>query len=233
MKSQKIQQTITQKTPIDLEFPFRLMFIARSQMGKTTLLVKLLVNKWIPDKRLKKVYIFCPTYHLDTKWSVVDRFVKEGVVEVFLKVDKKILESIWKRCIDNKTKNENTGHTLIIFDDCMGQKDFKTNSEEGIINKLTCKGNHANISTVWCVQKLTLCSTIMRSQVEGIVVFFCQEKELRPLHQEYGTGSLNWFRKLVELSTSQNYHTLFINRQGPGRPRYFHNFKLIDLESIK
>lgn len=233
MTQNKEHQVNLKKTPIDLDFPFRVMFLARSQMGKTTLLVKLLLNKWILDDRLKRVYIFCPTYNIDHKWSSVDSYVKSGKIKVYLKVDAKILETIWKKCIDRKAKGNKHDHTLVIFDDCVGQKDFRTNSDDGIVNKLTCKGNHANISTVWCVQKLTLCSTIMRSQAEGIIVFYCQEKELRPLHQEYGTGSLNWFRKLVELSTSQNYHTLFINRQGPGKPRYFHNFKLIDLESIK
>jgi hypothetical protein len=204
--------------------------VARSQSGKTSLLIRLIKHKWAP--LFNKIYIFCPTYSLDKKWSEIDIFVKSGKVNVYGTVKQKILGSIWQKSADRKIQDDNY-KTLVVFDDCMGQKDFKTNSDEGIVNKLVCKGNHANISTVWSIQKLTMCSTIMRSQVEGIVVFFCQEKELKILHQEFGTGSLKWFRKLVESATSRPYASLFINRQGSGKPRYFCNFKEIILESIK
>jgi hypothetical protein len=216
-------------TPLDLEPPFRFMFVARSQSGKTSLLIKLLLGKWI--RLFDKVYIFCPTYFLDNKWLQVDKYVKEGKVKVLTVVDEKKLKKIHTDCSKRKISNPEY-HTMIIFDDCVGQEGFKTNSDKGIINKLTCKGNHANISTVWSIQKLTMCSTIMRNQAEGIVLFYCQEKELKMLHAEYGTGSFKFFQKMVELSTTKPYSTMFINRQGPGRPRYFNNFKLINLDSI-
>ncbi len=207
-----------------------MMFVARSQSGKTSLLIKMLLAKWI--NLFKHIYIFCPSFSLDPKWLQVDKYVSSGKVIVHSLVKENVINKIWAKCCQRKLKSPKD-HTLIIFDDCVGQPGFKTNSEGGVINKLVCKGNHANISTVWCVQKLTMCSTIMRSQAEGIVVFYCQERESKILYQEYGTGTSKLFQKMVELSTSKPYSTLFINRQGPGRPRYFCNFREINLESLK
>lgn len=206
-----------------------MMFLARSQSGKTTLLIKLLLGKWLP--MFNKVYIFCPTYTQDKKWSCIDPYVLNDQVKVYGSIKKNTLIKIWKHSADYKTKYgddpNHQYHVLIVFDDCVGQDEFGDHSNSNIINKLVCKGNHANISTVWSIQKITMCSTIMRTQVEAIVVFYCPEKELKTLFQEYGTGKLNWFRKMVELSTSKPYSTLFINRQGPGKPRFFCNFKEI------
>jgi hypothetical protein len=206
------------------------MFVARSQSGKTSLLIKLLVGKWM--HLVDKVYIFCPTYYQDPKWLIIDEYVKSGKVVIYITIDEKRLNNIYASCCKKKLTNPDF-HTLLIFDDCVGQSGFKTNSEEGILNRIVCKGNHANMSTVWSIQKLTMCSTIMRNQAEGIVVFYCQEKESKILHSEYGVGSSKFFQKMVELSTFKPYNTLFINRQGPGVPRYFNNFKLIDLEALK
>lgn len=217
------------QSPISLIPPFRLMFVARSQSGKTTLLIKLLLGKWLD--LFDKIYIFCPTYSQDLKWSGLDKHIKTNKLIIYPVVKNVLLNKIWKNAIKKKEEDE-TYQTLIIMDDCMGQKDFKSYSDESVLNKLTCKGNHANVSTVWSIQKLTMCTTVMRCQAEGIIVFYIQANELKTLYQEYGTGSLKLFQKMVESATSKPYSCLFINRQGPGRPRYFCNFREINLESL-
>lgn len=208
--------------------PFRLMTVARSQSGKTTLLIKLLLFKWI--HQFNRIYIFCPTYFQDNKWSQIDQYVKSGKVKVYPKFDEILIKKIWLKCIKKK-EDGCKDQTLFLFDDCAGQKGFKSNQETGILNQVVCRANHANISTIWSAQKLTHSSTIMRSQAEGVILFQChQESELKPVFQEFGTGKSSWFNAMVREKTSEPFHYLYVNRQGPGLPDYYHNFKKIDLK---
>lgn len=214
--------------PIMMQPPFRLLTIARSQTGKTTLLIKLLHYYWI--KMFTKIYIFCPTYLEQAKWSSLDKYVKSGKIKVYPVVDEKILKKIWNKYKELKSKGSKH-NVLILFDDCTGQKEFKVNQETGIINLMVSKANHAGISIAAAVQKITQASTIMRSQAEGVLTFSClQEKEIKPLYDEFGVGKLKNFREMVINSTLQPYHYLYINRQGPGIPDYYHNFKFICVE---
>jgi hypothetical protein len=201
------------------------MFVARSQCGKTTLLIKLIHYYWLKD--FKFIHIFCPTYGEDPKWSSLDPYVKSGKIKIYPKVDKEIIKRIWNQCKVWKTEGH-TFHTLILFDDCTGQEDFCVNQNGNILNQLVCRSNHANVSTGWSVQKFTQSSTTMRSQAEGLITFSClQEKEQKPLYQEFGMGSFRWFQKVLIDATSSPYHYLYINRQGPGTSDYYHNFKFI------
>lgn len=200
--------------------PFRLMVVSRSQMGKTTLMIKLMAYYWL--KYFHKVYIFCPTFHQDKKWAAVNKFVKAGLIKVYYTVDSMIIKDIWNK---NKTLKDDI---LIYFDDCVGQKDFKINNEQGIINQLVSKGNHANISTIWVVQKFTQCSTIMRVNAEAMITFYVQsDDEKKYIWKEFGVGSFKNFKKMLDHCTEEKYHYLFCNRQGPGRPDYYHNFKYV------
>lgn len=211
--------------PIMMKPPFRLLTIARSQTGKTTLMIKLLHYYWL--KMFTKIYIFCPTYKEQDKWSSLDKHVNSGKITVYPLVDEKILKKIWAKYKDLKAKGSKH-QVLIIFDDCTGQKDFKVNQETGIINLMVSKANHAGISIVAAVQKLTQASTIMRSQSEGILAFSClQESEITPFYKEFGIGKLAMFRDIIINSTLLPFHYLYINRQGPGIPDYYHNFKFI------
>jgi hypothetical protein len=216
------------KRKLFLEPPFRLMTVARSQSGKTHLLIKLLLWKWV--KQFDKIHIFCPTFLQDRKWSAVDQFVKSGKISVHVKFSDKKIKNIWAKCMKAKTEGSND-NTLILFDDCAGQEGFKKNQETGILNQLVCRANHANISTIWSVQKLTQSSTIMRSQAEGLITFQChQENQVKPLYQEFGTGSLKSFSEVMRECTKHPFHYVYVNRQGPGEPDYYHNFNKIVLD---
>lgn len=207
--------------------PFRMMVVARSQMGKTTLLIKLLQYFWI--KQFEKIFIFCPTYGKDKKWNLLNEYVSSGQIQVFSTVKNNTIINIWKKC--DSIRNKRPGAKfLIYFDDCTGQKDFKVNQESGMINQLVCKGNHSGISTIWVVQKFTQSSTIMRTNAEALITFYVQsDDEMKYIWKEFGTGSFKKFKDQVQNLTKDQYHNFFVNRQGPGSPDYYHNFKLVIL----
>ena len=201
------------------------MVVARSQMGKTTLLIKLMQYYWL--KQFNRIWIFCPTYGKDKKWNLLNDYVESGKIQVFSTVKRNTLIKIWKKCDEIRLSNEDAKF-LIYFDDCTGQKDFKLNQETGIVNQLVSKGNHSGISTIWVVQKFTQSSTIMRTNAEGLITFFVQsEDELKYIWKEFGIGSFSTFKEFARKMTEKKYHNLFINRQGPGAPDYYHNFKLV------
>jgi len=71
MEKKKPQKNPEQNKPnrknIMVKPPFRFMFIAKSQSGKTSLLIKLCLHFWVPA--FNEIHIFCPTYKQDKVWS--------------------------------------------------------------------------------------------------------------------------------------------------------------------
>lgn len=187
---------------IMLQPPFRLMTVARSQMGKTSLLIKLMIYYWL--HMFDVIYIFCPTFSKDRKWTQLNDAVEKGKVKVYGTVKNNTLLKIWKKCDEMLIKKPES-QFMIFFDDCAGQKDFKMNNETGVINQLVSKGNHSHISTVWAVQKFTQCSTIMRSNAEGLLTFFVQsEDEMKYIWKEFGVGNFKDFKQLLHSATKEN-----------------------------
>lgn len=214
------------KTQVLPKPPFRFLFVARSQQGKTTLLVKLLYNYWV--KQFSKIYIFCPTYKTDRVWSVIDEFVKNKKVIVFTNFSLKKVKKIHENCVKAVQKDSNF-HTLVIFDDCSGRAGYKVDGDKGYLNLLACSGNHANLSQIHCIQKVTQVTKTMRLQTEGLITFYIQnQEEIKALHSEFGVGRLKLFQKLLHHCTEKPYHFLYIKMQGPGPNNYFHNFDLIN-----
>lgn len=210
--------------------PFRAMVVSRSQMGKTTLMVKMFQFYWL--KQFGRVVIFCPTYTKDDKWREIDKFVKGGRVKVIPVVKTDIVQKEWfkwtselqRECVKKGLPDQ----CLFFFDDCAGQPDFKINSEQGILNRLVSRGNHDQISSIWVVQKFTQASTIMRTNAEGLFTFYMQsDNELKKVWEEFGFGKFTAFKEWLHKCTGEKYHFLYMNRQGAGKADYYHNFKFV------
>jgi len=157
--------------------------------------------------------------------------VKSGKVEVFITLKEATLKGIWKRCTKIKETNaEAKRHFLLYFDDCGDQDDFKSNSPKHTINSLAIRGNHDNISQVWSVQQLILCSTVMRTNADGFLTFYVQsDKEIEYIYNQFGFGKKGDFKKLLQGCTAQKYHSFYVNRQGPGIADYYHNFNFLHI----
>lgn len=196
-------------------------------MGKTTLLVKLLLKRFLDV--FDKIWIICPTYGHDKAWGCLDKYVDSGKITVYGKVDEHQLKKIWGFCQAQKEIDPSL-QFLIYFDDCGGVKGFKVDKPDGVLNQIFCKGNHANISIIAAIQKITLASTIMRINADMFMTFATQQKtEKDYIYNEFGFGDKKSFLKALDKHTSQKYHTFYVNRCGAGAPDYYHNFKLIHI----
>jgi hypothetical protein len=194
-------------------------------MGKTTLMIKLMIKYWLND--FDKIWIVCPTYAEDDNWSYFDSHLKNGHIEVLSEVNENKLKHIWNWCKKEKI-HDRKKHFLIYFDDCTGQPAFKTNQETGVMNQLFSKGRHANITFVIVVQKFTQASTIMRTNSDAFLTFMTlSDTEKDHMYKEFGFGGKKKFIQLLDDATIEPYHHFFINRQGAGAPDYYHNFKKI------
>jgi len=194
-------------------------------MGKTTLMIKLMIQYWLKD--FDKIWIICPTYAEDKNWSYFDEYITVGTVSVHHEVDENHLKKIWNKCKKEKIANPEFS-ALIYFDDCTGQPAFKSNQETGVLNQLFSKGRHAGLSFVIVVQKFTQASTIMRTNADCFLTFMTlSDTEKNHMYNEFGFGGKKNFLKLLDKSTFEPYHHFYVNRQGPGAPDYYHNFKLI------
>lgn len=194
-------------------------------MGKTTLMVKLIIKYWLEE--YSKVWIICPTYAEDDNWSFFDSFVEEGKVEVIGEVNENKLNKIWNFCKKQKQADPKK-HFLIYFDDCTGQPAFKKNQETGVVNQLFSKGRHSNITLIVVVQKFTQASTIMRTNADAFLTFMTlSDTEKDHMYKEFGFGGKKKFIEIIDKATIAPYHHFYVNRQGAGAPDYYHNFKKI------
>lgn len=178
-----------------------------------------------------KIWLICPTYAEDSNWSFFDAATQSGQVEVIAEVTENKLKKIWNWCKLQKTTDPSQ-HYLIYFDDCTGQPAFKTNQETGVVNQLCSKGNHANISIIFVVQKFTQASTIMRTNSECFITFYTQsDTEKDHIYKEFGAGTKKNFKQVLDACTRSHYHSFYVNRQGPGEADYYHNFKKINFST--
>lgn len=211
-----------------LQPPFRAMVVSRSQMGKTTLMIKMFEYYWLA--MFHKIVIFCPTYLKDSKWRIMDKHVRSGKIKIFPTVTTSIVQREWFKWSARAEKDKEK-HCLFYFDDCVGQPEFKINQETGILNKLVSRGNHDKISSVWVVQKFTQASTIMRTNAEGAFTFYMQsDNEIKAFWNEFGFAKNSVFKQWLQKTTEEPYNFIFVNRQGAGKPDYYHNFKFVITE---
>lgn len=202
-------------------------------MGKTTTFVKMFLHQWV--KQFNKIYIFCPTYKTDDVWASCDEFTRSKKLKVYTYYNEKVVKKLWMYHAKRKEKGHKE-HVLFYFDDCGGEKGFKNVSEDGLMNSMSSKCNHANISLIICVQKLKQLPPTTRLNSEAFLTFnVTSELEKKAIYEDFGlpTSFAEFKRKLNDF-TKTPYHFYFVNRQGPGQPDFYHNQEKVKItEPIK
>lgn len=185
--------------------PFKLLLSSKSQhgMGKTSLIVNFLANPTFPYKKMFKgdnIYIISNN-ELDNKLDLLSKAL-EIPDENRQEFDSDYLDILYEQLEDefNEARNDGTEipKFLIIFDDVAFDGALANRSvKENIINKLVCNGRHANISTIFSVQKYSQANTTVRSQLTGAIFGKTSMKEIELISQD-----LNFFnnkKKFVEM----------------------------------
>ena len=98
----------------------------------------------------------------------------------------------------------------------MAEKNFKSNNNDDILNKLAIRGRHLNISIILCAQKTTGTSTVIRSQADGLFVFKPRSlAETKAIYEDNSINnmSLNEFKDLLNKVTEEKYAFMYVNYQ--------------------
>ena len=185
--------------------PFKLLLSSKSQhgMGKTSLIVNFLLNPKFPYRDIfegDNIYIISNN-ELDNKLNTLAE-VLEIPEENRQQFDSDYLEALYEQLEDEFKEARDSGDKipafLIIFDDVAFDGALANRSlKENIINKLVCNGRHANISTIFSVQKYSQANCTVRSQLTGAIFGKTSSKEIDLISTD-----LNFFntkRKFIDM----------------------------------
>jgi hypothetical protein len=162
--------------------PVRLLVTGPSGSGKTQLIVDMLTRLYAGC--FERIYVFSPSVHLDSVWSVVKDHVEQvmGVPEsekcFFDTWDQDALDEILstQRAVVKHQKAEKVSKLLysiaVIVDDFADSPAVMSSRAGGNqLNTLLVRGRHMMISTFILTQKLRLAGSILRVNSQALIIF--------------------------------------------------------------
>ena len=206
-------------TPIDTLFdlPFRILINGKSQMsGKTTIVLNMLLNPNFPYIDMFKgenIWIISNN-KLDNKLAMMaDKL--DIADENRMEYNEDYLEILYDQLEDEFIEETMDGgkpeNRLLIFDDC-GYSGSLKNKQAGIISKLICNGRHLNLSQIYTSQRFSQCSTVLRTNITGAILFNTSMKELDLISEDMNFMSNNKdFVKMFRKTTEEPRSFLVVN----------------------
>ncbi len=223
------------------DVPCRLLINGKSQLsGKTTIILNLLANPDFPYHKMFKgenIYVISNN-KLDNKLKMLaDRLdIPEGNMEMF---DDNFLEILYQN-LEEEFNEEILGggkpaNKLIIFDDCGYSGSLRNMSKGNIVDRMICNGRHINLSQIYTSQKYTQCSTCLRTNITGAILFGTSSREVDAI-----TEDMNYFENRKDFVKMYREHTkkprsfIVVNYSSglnPDKMYYDMNFKPINSTS--
>lgn len=187
--------------------------MGRSNSGKTTLLLNLLLLKDFYYGYFDKVFVFSPTVYKDKMWRKVIIPRERKFTDY---TDQKLNEII-------KTNEREKLKVLVILTDC-GAEDIKRGNYKNVLDKSMMNTRHDNISFILDAQNVCSLSTPTRQNCDGAAIFeTLNYNEISALYKDFGKGRFKDFVDILEKATENPYSFLFVHRQGP-KQTYFRKF---------
>jgi KaiC/GvpD/RAD55 family RecA-like ATPase len=198
----------------DVEKGFLTYIVGRRGMGKSYLLIQMLLHKDLLKDKFDEVFLVNPNYEFDPKYHIIK------FTEVYTEYSNELMQEMIETFKETHDKKR-----LIIFDDCISEQEFKKVQNDHPMNELANLGRHWGVSMIILSQKYNAISTTIRAQLDYLILFQIKNHaELDTVYKEFGIGSKNDFYDLIQ-SVYQNQHdTLMINNIDG---QYYHNFNVI------
>ena len=181
---------------INFSVPFTALFIGKSGSGKTSL-INAFYDK-IKDN-FEATYLFSPTADADDEYSWVEpenRFeeLNCGFIQNLIEYQK-------------KTPKEERAEILLILDDLLGEVTGKMSNNK-VLDSLSAKARHFNISLIISSQLATKVSTVIREN-SGFI-FICYKQRMDALFEN--TESWKTKRDFVDYCEKhlKDYHSLLL-----------------------
>ena len=216
------------------DLPFRLLLCSKSQLGigKTTIILGLLLDpnfKYHDKFEGENIYIVSDN-KLDQKLKLLMEY-KEIPQSNYMKYDEGRLEALYDQLEEDFILEQGEGkisNKLIVFDDC-GYSGNLRNKSAGIISKLISNGRHLNLSQIYSSQRFSMCSTTLRSNLTGAILFNTSMKELEMIAEDFNyLSSRKQFIKMFRDYTKEPRSFLVVNFTNDGGIYMNSEFKTID-----
>lgn len=216
-------------TPVDrlFDLPFRLLINGKSQLsGKTTIILNLLLN---PQFGYDKLFdgddiTIVSNNKLDNKLSMMaDKLdiPDENRIEFdedHLQILYEDMEEQFQEDVADGMKPKNK---LIIFDDCGYSGSLRSYNKGNIIDKMICNGRHLNLSQIYTSQRFSQCSTCLRTNLTGAIMFSTSMKELELIAEDFNYMSTKKeFIKMFRETTAKPRSFMVINFSNPPEEMY-------------
>lgn len=227
-----------EKTNIELDkvfsVPHRLLFVARTGLGKTLTLSNYLMNPNFPYGDIwngMDIYIFSPSISNDFKLQQIIKYKQIPQENLFHSLDEDslnaVLEFITEQYEEALANDEKPRQSLVILDDCLAHLKDK---ENGGVQDLFIRGRHINCSVWTTLQHYTKCPYSCRSNSSGIIVFQTNNKQLEGLEHEHNIlDNKKQFLKMAKDITKDKHNPLIINYTNSMEEMYLDGeFNVID-----
>ena len=187
------------------DMPFRLLINGKSQYtGKSTMILNLLLRDEFYNGLFlgENIHIFSNN-KLDNKMKIMaeQMDIPESNINEF---DNDLLEVLYDHMSEQFMEETMDGgkppNRLIIFDDCGYSGGLSSYKKVNIINKMICQGRHLNLSQIYTSQKYSQCSTTLRTNITGAILFGTNSRELDAIADDFSMFDnkkdfINLFRK--------------------------------------
>ena len=210
----------TYYTPIErlFDIPFKILINGKSQLsGKTTIILNLLLNPVFGYDKLfdgDDIHIISNN-KLDNKLSMMadkldipddnrQEFDEDYLEVLYNDIEEEFMESVAE---GSKPKNK-----LIIYDDCGYSGSLRSYNKGNIIDKMICNGRHLNLSQIYTSQRFWQCSTCLRTNLTGAIMFSTSMKELELIAEDFNyTENKKQFIKMFRKETKEPRSFMVIN----------------------
>jgi hypothetical protein len=227
--------------------PFTMAFVASKGSGKSTIIANLISRPEFYYKKFDQVWMFSPTFFLDTTYQKVklneERIVTDttkfqdvfsGIIDSVTRQIDAIKQAVsiqamsmgWSKERQKEEveiqKHDQLDKILIIIDDAVGVKALDRNSM--IANSFT-RHRHLNISFLYAIQMYKSLPPVVRVNLTALILFrVWNTNELKKISEEQTVEvKEDTWMQIYDYATKEPFSFLYINFKHP-RYRYFKNF---------
>lgn len=180
-----------------IKHPFRAMVVGKSQSGKTTFAVRLVMHM---RNKVERVIIVSPTYSLQPTWQPVKKYVDDTLIFESGERYTNTYDDIRKII----TKDRSKVKTLLVMDDLSSEKSLNPGSK-GSLSWLVYNAVWLNLSIIVIAHRLSSVTLAIRENLEHLFVFtLINVNEIKKLAQEFNiTGDQELMKELYTLAVAR------------------------------
>ena len=207
------------------DLPMSMIVVGKSQLsGKSNFLTWLLCSDsagYSKDFLGENIYIISPSFSNDNKLKIIARqfdIPRTNIIEQF---DEQLIDGIYEHVEEEYEDYESRGikppQSLILFDDCSFDPDFKKSK---IVKKIYQNGRHILLSTIVTAQIYTNISTAARENSKAVILYDCSDRQIERIGFDHSTIPMRDFKEMFRATTKKKFSFLCINYSNDNDKRF-------------